>query len=175
MRMHTAGNQRMWRDSLLDCITAMCSWIRSQQWSIQLPIVCVPHICPPLKQSNASEIGEGTFTCIYNWFCLKTYTIYNTLNILPSGIWIQSFNLKRPKGAELRVLIVFSYYAILGVSILTAFCISSRSLQGYSNALHAYFLCERNGTGAECDRSGFESFTNPALVTIGNILVGPVI
>jgi len=72
----------------------------------------------------------------------------------------------------LRVLIVFSYYAILGVSALTALCISSRSLQGYSIALDAYFLCERNGTGAECDRSGFESFTNPALVTIGYILVG---
>jgi len=72
----------------------------------------------------------------------------------------------------LRVLIVFSYYAILSVSVLTAFCISPRSLQGYFNALDAYFLCERNGTGAECDRSGFESFRNPALVTIGNILVG---
>jgi len=50
MRMHTASNQRMWRNSLLDCITAMCSWIQSQQWSIQLPTVHVPHICPPLKQ-----------------------------------------------------------------------------------------------------------------------------
>jgi len=72
----------------------------------------------------------------------------------------------------LRVLIVFSYYAIVGVSAQTALCISSRSLQGYSNALDAYFLCERNGIGAECDRSGFESFTNPALVTIGYTLIG---
>ena len=102
MRMHTASNQRMWRDSLSDCITAMCSWIRSQQWSIQLPTVWVPHIYPPPKQSNTSEIGEGTFTCIYNWFCLKTRTIYDRLNILPSGIWIQSKEFQF-KGAELRV------------------------------------------------------------------------
>ena len=85
---------------------------------------------------------------------------------------VYGFNLKRSKGAELRVLIVFSYYAILGISALTAFTISSRDLPGYSSALHLYLLCERNGIGTECDRSGFESFTNPALVTVGYVLVG---
>ena len=91
-----------------------------------------------------------------------------TLNILQ----VYGFNLKRSKGAELRVLIVFSYYAILGISGLTAFTLSSRNLLGYSSALHLYFLCERNGIGTECDRSGFESFTNPALVTVGHFLLG---
>ena len=67
---------------------------------------------------------------------------------------------------------MFCYYAILGIGALTAFNVSSRQLQEFSNELDAYFLCERGGTGNNCDRSGFERLTNPALVTIGFILVG---
>ena len=90
--------------------------------------------------------------------------------IFPSQVY--GFKLQRSKGAELRILIVFCYYAILGISALTAFNVSSRQLQEFSSELDAYFLCERGGIGNNCDRSGFESFTNPALVTIGFILVG---
>ena len=72
----------------------------------------------------------------------------------------------------MRILIVFCYYAILGISALTAFNVSSQQLQEFSNALDAYFLCERGGIRNNCDRSGFESLTNPTLVTIGFILVG---
>ena len=81
------------------------------------------------------------------------------------------FNLKRSKGVELRILIVFSYYAILGISALTAFIVSSRNLQGYSNARNIYFLCKRNGIGAECDRSGFENYISRGLAIVGFILV----
>jgi len=70
----------------------------------------------------------------------------------------------------LRILIVFSYYAILGISGLTSIIVSSRNLQGFSNARNIYFLCERNGIGAECDRSGFESYTNPGLFILSSIL-----
>jgi len=85
---------------------------------------------------------------------------------------VYGFNLKRSKGAELRILIVFSYYAILGIGGLTSIIVSSRNLQGYSNARDIYFLCERNGIGAECDRSGFESYiTDSGLMTVGSILV----
>jgi len=85
---------------------------------------------------------------------------------------VYGFNLKRSKGAELRILIVFSYYVILGIGGLTSIIVSSRNLQGYSNARNIYFLCERNGIGAECDRSGFESYaTDPGLATVGFILL----
>ena len=82
------------------------------------------------------------------------------------------FKLQRSKGAELRILIVFCYYAILGIAALTAFNVTSHKLQGFSNALDAYFLCERGGIESKCDRSGFERLTNPTLVTIAFILIG---
>ena len=72
----------------------------------------------------------------------------------------------------MRILIVFCYYGILGIGALTAFNVTSHKLQEFSNALDAYFLCERGGIGNSCDRSGFESLTNPTLVTIGFILIG---
>jgi len=81
------------------------------------------------------------------------------------------FNLKRSRGAELRILIVFSYYSVLGISALTTIIASSRNLQGFSDARNIYFLCERNGIGAECDRSGFESYTNPGLLIVRTILL----
>ena len=81
------------------------------------------------------------------------------------------FKVQRSKGAEVRILIVFCYYAILGVCALTSLNVSSRQLQEFSSELDAYF-CERGGIGNNCDRSGFESLSNPALVTIGYILVG---
>ena len=93
-------------------------------------------------------------------------TIIFMFKILSSGVWIQS---KEIKG--LRILIVFSYYAILGIGGLTSI-VSSRNLQGFSNAHNIYFLCERNGIGAECDRSGFESYTTDlGLMTVGSILL----
>ena len=111
------------------------------------------------------------------------FSIQNSYNSYSKYIWrwqlylclkfylqVYGFNLKRSKGAELRILIVFSYYAILGISGLTAIIVSSRNLQGFSNARNIYFLCERNGTGAECDRSGFESYTNPGLFILSSIL-----
>jgi len=97
-----------------------------------------------------------------------SYT-YLHLKLYPQ---VYGFNLKRSKGAELRILIVFSYYAILGIGGLTSIIVSSRNLQGYSNARNIYFLCERNGIGAECDRSGFESYiTDSGLMTVGSILL----
>ena len=112
------------------------------------------------------------------------FSIQNSYNSYSKYIWrwqlylqlkfypqVYGFNLKRSKGAELRILIVFSYYAILGISGLTAITASSRNLSGYYNARNTYFLCERNGIGAECDRSGFESYINPGLAIVGFILV----
>ena len=85
---------------------------------------------------------------------------------------VYGFKLRRSKGAEVRILIVFCYYTIVGTSTLTAFSVISHKLQEFSNALDAYFLCERGGIGNKCDRSGFESLTNPTLQTIAFILVG---
>ena len=82
------------------------------------------------------------------------------------------FKLQRSKGAEVRILIVFCYYAILGIFVIAVFNVASRQLREFSSALDAYFLCERGGIGNNCDRSGFESFTNPALVTITYSLCG---
>ena len=61
---------------------------------------------------------------------------------------------------------MFCYYAILGIIGVTGFNASSLELRNFSNELDAYFLCERGGIDNNCDRSGFESLTNPALVTI---------
>ena len=72
----------------------------------------------------------------------------------------------------MRILIVFCYYTIVGSSALIAFNVTSQKLQKFSNEVDAYFLCERGGIGNKCDRSGFESLTNPALQTIAFILVG---
>ena len=82
------------------------------------------------------------------------------------------FKLQKSKGAEVRILIVFCYYVIVGASALIAFNVTSQKLQSFSSELDAYFLCEREGTGQICDRSGFESLTDPALQTIAFILVG---
>jgi len=97
-----------------------------------------------------------------------TITLF-MFKILSSGVWIQSKEIKGSRIADF-ILIVFSYYAILGISGLTSIIVSSRNLQGFSNARNIYFLCERNGTGAECDRSGFESYTNPGLFILSSIL-----
>lgn len=67
---------------------------------------------------------------------------------------------------------MFCYYAILGIIGVTGFNASSLELRNFSSELDAYFLCEREGTGQICDRSGFESLTDPALQTIAFILVG---
>ena len=61
---------------------------------------------------------------------------------------------------------MFCYYTILGIIGVTGFNASSLELRNFSSELDAYFLCERGGIDNNCDRSGFESLTNPALVTI---------
>ena len=98
------------------------------------------------------------------------------LHFYDHGTPIQSygFKLKKSKGAEIRVLIVFCYCTVFGIGALTALNRASYVLQEYSDELNAYFVCESVGTTSSsmCDRSGFERLNNPELATIGYFLFG---
>ena len=60
-----------------------------------------------LANEEATEASKAT--CIYNWFYLKTCTIYNTLNILPSGIWIQSKEIEGSRIAGFDCVLLLCY------------------------------------------------------------------
>ena len=73
------------------------------------------------------------------------------------------------KKAEIKVYIICLCYVVLGLAASLAYSISSAFLDDLQRELMNYFECERCGvnSGRMCDRSGFESLTNPPLVTIG--------
>ena len=73
------------------------------------------------------------------------------------------------KKAEIKVYIICLCYVVLGLAASLAYSISSAFLDDLQRELMSYFECERCGvnSGRMCDRSGFESLTNPPLVTIG--------
>ena len=56
---------------------------------------------------------------------------------------------------------------------MLAYSLSSAILGDLQHELIDYFECERCGvnSGQVCDRSGFEQFTNPLMVTIGYSLL----
>ena len=58
---------------------------------------------------------------------------------------------------------------ILGLGASLAYSISSAYLDDLQRELSDYFDCERCGVeaGTQCNRSGFEMLTNPALITMG--------
>ena len=83
------------------------------------------------------------------------------------------FKLKKSKGAEIRVLIVFCYNMALGLCAQTYFSRASKMIPELFDELEEYFDCESVGTnGSTCDRSGFERLTDPELATMGYFLVG---
>ena len=75
------------------------------------------------------------------------------------------------KKAEIKVyiIIICLCYVVLGLVASLAYSISSAFLDDLQGELMSYFECERCGmnSGRMCDRSGFESLTNPPLITIG--------
>ena len=73
------------------------------------------------------------------------------------------------KKAEIKVYIICLCYVVLGLAASLAYSISSAFLDDHQRELMSYFECERCGvdSGQMCDRSGFESLTNPPLITIG--------
>ena len=73
------------------------------------------------------------------------------------------------QSAEVKMLIICCYYIILGLGASLAFTISSAYLNSLQNELQDYFECEECGidSGQTCDRSQYERFINPALITIG--------
>ena len=76
------------------------------------------------------------------------------------------------QSAEAKMLIICCYYVILGLGASLAFSISSAFLTSLQNELQDYFECEECGIDSglhrsTCDRSQYERFINPALITIG--------
>ena len=73
------------------------------------------------------------------------------------------------KKAEIKVFIICFCYVILGLGASLAYSISSAFLDDHQRELMDYFECELCGvnSGQVCDRSEFERFTNPPLITIG--------
>ena len=73
------------------------------------------------------------------------------------------------KKAEIKVYIICLCYVVLGLAASLAYSISSAFLDDHQRELMSYFECERCGVDSSqmCDRSGFESLTNPPLITIG--------
>ena len=139
------------------CHDWLCRWTGAEVYSSKELLLAQSQTQFSI-QNSYNSYSKYIWRWQLHYLCLKFY------------LQVYGFDLKRSKGAELRILIVFSYYAILGISGLTSIIVSSRNLQGFSNARNIYFLCERNGTGAECDRSGFESYTNPGLFILSSIL-----
>ena len=73
------------------------------------------------------------------------------------------------QNAKVKMLIICCYYIILGLGAPLAFTISSVYLNGLQRELQDYFECEGCGVDSNqiCDRSHYEKFVNPALITIG--------
>ena len=73
------------------------------------------------------------------------------------------------KKAEIKVYIICLCYVVLGLVASLAYSISSVFLDDLQDELMSYFECERCGVNSSrmCDRSRFESLTNPPLITIG--------
>ena len=73
------------------------------------------------------------------------------------------------KKAEIKVFVICICYVILGLGASLAYSISSAFLSDHQRELMDYFECERCGVNSErmCDRGGFETLTNPPLITIG--------
>ena len=85
---------------------------------------------------------------------------------------------KESSGAtvEIKVLIITFSYIFIGLVTTTSFAISSSRIEILKQEVLAYFHCERCGInyqlGENCTRSGFERFTNDALVTMAYSLFG---
>ena len=75
---------------------------------------------------------------------------------------------KEMKKAEAKVLVIYCWYVILGIGTALGYSLSSAILDDLQRKLVDYFECERCGviSGQTCDRSGFERYTNPPMVTI---------
>jgi hypothetical protein len=81
---------------------------------------------------------------------------------------ISKSSIKDLKKAEAKVLIICCWYVILGLGTALGYSLSSAILDDLQHDLLDYFECERCGviSGQTCDRSGFEQYTNPPMVTI---------
>ena len=82
---------------------------------------------------------------------------------------ISKSSIKDQKKAEVKVLIICCWYVILGLGTALGYSLSSAILDDLQRDLFDYFECERCGMTSgqiPCDRSGFEQYTNPPMVTI---------
>ena len=77
---------------------------------------------------------------------------------------------------EIKVLIITFSYIFIGLVATTSFAVSSSRIEILKQEMLAYLHCERCGINYQlrenCTRSGFERFTNDALVTMAYSLFG---
>ena len=87
-----------------------------------------------------------------------------------SGVW-------KISTAEIKIIIVLCYYALFGIVALSNFSIEIGERENTTEAITQYFFCEAVGSGAECDRSGFDHFGHHGLAVLVYLLLGliPVI
>ena len=87
---------------------------------------------------------------------------------------ISKSSIKDLKKAEAKVVIICCWYVILGLGTMLGYSLSSAILDDLQRELLDYFECERCGVisgQTQCDRSGFEQYTNPPMVTIAYSLL----
>ena len=73
------------------------------------------------------------------------------------------------QSAEVKVLVISCCYVVVGLGAPLAYIVSSVFLRGLQKALSEYFEC--NLCGLEGDKSHYEQFLNPPLITIGYSLL----
>jgi len=74
--------------------------------------------------------------------------------------------------AEKKLLVVFIYYAVLSIIVLTAFTLITRNINNFTTGLQIYFFCEQGGFDPDnlCSRDYLKN-SYPSLVTLSYVLV----
>lgn len=107
--------------------------------------------------------------------CIQDFLFYLQSTI---GKMLQRMPESREKVIfELKVLFLFLFYYLpLIVSVLAYWAVSRRNLPSFTSALLNYFVCESSGIspGKKCDRSGFETVSNPYFYASGVIIVAVI-
>jgi hypothetical protein len=102
--------------------------------------------------------------------CIQNLLVFSFLHILCTrrNRCISKSSIKDLKKAEAKVLIMCCWYVILGLGTTLGYSLSSAILDDLRCELLVYFECERCGViaGQTCDRSDFEQYTNPPMVTV---------
>ncbi len=82
----------------------------------------------------------------------------------------------RMRTPEKKILIAFCYYVLLGVISLSGLIRNIQNNEVIAREFEKYFICESTGIDPddpeECDRSEFEQYRTPELVTCAYVLVG---